>query len=196
MHPCELCPDCRVLRTPRSKHCAICNRCVERFDHHCPWINSCVGIKNHNSFLVFIISLIVVLILIIASSIVTLLDECHPEIEPNGTEENQCVMHDICLGCKIIWLRCVVLAFTVLVSLFFGAPSSALCVIHIKNYSKGLTTNERYAKKTRTPSMGSSSNSDETTSLVSLEDDGRGDRVGKPAKRGCFYNCHKMCFKK
>jgi len=51
LNPADLCPDCRVIRTPRSRHCAICNRCVERFDHHCPWINNCVGAKNHNHFI-------------------------------------------------------------------------------------------------------------------------------------------------
>ena len=78
VHPCEMCPDCRVIRTSRSKHCAICNMCVERFDHHCPWINNCVGIGNHNAFIVFITTLLLILLLIVASSVFTLIDECHP----------------------------------------------------------------------------------------------------------------------
>ena len=41
--PVMLCPDCEVVRTEYSRHCSICNKCVERFDHHCPWINNCVG---------------------------------------------------------------------------------------------------------------------------------------------------------
>ena len=53
--PVQCCPDCEVVRTPRSRHCAICNRCVERFDHHCPWINNCVGVGNHLIFITFLV---------------------------------------------------------------------------------------------------------------------------------------------
>ena len=53
--PIQLCPDCLIVRTPRSKHCAVCNRCVERFDHHCPWINNCVGRQNFCMFFLFIV---------------------------------------------------------------------------------------------------------------------------------------------
>ncbi|XP_035610668.1 palmitoyltransferase ZDHHC23-B-like isoform X3 [Oncorhynchus keta] len=45
------CSVCRVLRPPRAGHCRICNICVLRLDHHCVWINSCVGQSNHRSFL-------------------------------------------------------------------------------------------------------------------------------------------------
>ena len=49
-----LCPDCRCIRTPRSRHCHLCNRCVDTFDHHCPWINNCVGSGNHVAFCCFL----------------------------------------------------------------------------------------------------------------------------------------------
>jgi len=51
----SICPDCESLRTPRSRHCNLCGRCVDRFDHHCPWVNNCVGRTNFRSFYAFLI---------------------------------------------------------------------------------------------------------------------------------------------
>ncbi|XP_014051671.2 palmitoyltransferase ZDHHC23-A isoform X2 [Salmo salar] len=45
------CPLCKVVRPPRAGHCRICGGCVQRLDHHCIWINSCVGKANHRNFL-------------------------------------------------------------------------------------------------------------------------------------------------
>ena len=59
--PVLLCADCEVVRTDRSRHCSICQKCVERFDHHCPWINNCVGIDNHGVFMGFLISMLTLL---------------------------------------------------------------------------------------------------------------------------------------
>jgi palmitoyltransferase len=53
--PNHLCPECEIIRTERSRHCNICNKCVERFDHHCPWINNCVGINNHGYFYLYLV---------------------------------------------------------------------------------------------------------------------------------------------
>ena len=53
--PTTLCFECRILRTPRSRHCYLCNHCIDIYDHHCPWINNCVGSNNFKVFFAFIV---------------------------------------------------------------------------------------------------------------------------------------------
>ncbi|CAI9293419.1 unnamed protein product [Lactuca saligna] len=51
----QLCATCKIVRPLRAKHCSTCERCVEQFDHHCPWVSNCVGKKNKWDFLVFLV---------------------------------------------------------------------------------------------------------------------------------------------
>ena len=41
------CYYCQVRVHPTSKHCRACNKCVVGFDHHCIWLNNCVGERNY-----------------------------------------------------------------------------------------------------------------------------------------------------
>jgi len=42
---------CLVKKVPRSKHCVVCNKCTLKFDHHCSWINACIGQSNMKYFM-------------------------------------------------------------------------------------------------------------------------------------------------
>ena len=43
----RMCRRCQAFKPPRAHHCSICKRCIIKMDHHCPWVNNCVGIGNH-----------------------------------------------------------------------------------------------------------------------------------------------------
>jgi hypothetical protein len=54
----SFCNRCDLPRPERCHHCIMCGRCVLKMDHHCPWINACVGYHNQRYFAAFLLYLL------------------------------------------------------------------------------------------------------------------------------------------
>lgn len=52
----KICKSCNIIRNLRVFHCKHCGLCVLRHDHHCIWLSNCIGVYNHQKFLVLVFS--------------------------------------------------------------------------------------------------------------------------------------------
>lgn len=51
--PVSICKNCIIPKPARTHHCSVCKSCILKMDHHCPWLNNCVGHFNHRYFFLF-----------------------------------------------------------------------------------------------------------------------------------------------
>ncbi|KAK2649740.1 hypothetical protein Ddye_017229 [Dipteronia dyeriana] len=76
----KYCRICKIFRPPRSCHCAVCDNCVEKFDHHCPWIGQCIALRNYRFYLAFVISALIFFMYIFTFSVLRI----HQRIEKDN----------------------------------------------------------------------------------------------------------------
>ena len=50
----SFCTVCHNNQPLRARHCAQCKECVAMFDHHCPFLGTCIGEKNRLLFFWFV----------------------------------------------------------------------------------------------------------------------------------------------
>ena len=51
------CTICKGPVSKNAKHCFQCNKCTQEFDHHCDFLNTCIGGKNYRYFFILIVCL-------------------------------------------------------------------------------------------------------------------------------------------
>ena len=59
----KYCKKCKQNKYARVHHCSLCNTCVLRFDHHCNWLHSCIGLHNYKYFYCFIVYALIIVCL-------------------------------------------------------------------------------------------------------------------------------------
>lgn len=129
----HFCIFCMARKPLRSKHCRRCKRCVSKHDHHCPWIDNCVGTNNFRHFVLYIFSMEIGVILFIRLVIAHLLSIPAPE-----NDKCNILSSSLCSYVKRD-------TFTVILTLWVGLQLiwvTMLCIVQIIQISRNQTTYE------------------------------------------------------
>ena len=70
----NICVKCRRVKEMNTKHCIACDICIDSFDHHCFFLNTCIYNKNKIYFKIFLFESLATVLLNLISSLVFFID--------------------------------------------------------------------------------------------------------------------------
>ena len=146
----KYCYKCFIQKTKTSKHCIICNKCYEDFDHHCYWINKCVAKKNYCLFLAFLIETFLYLLSLLILSIFGTIHVFNKEKEyvfrfkiwNDSFIYSDTVFSRLCIDDKKI-IHIIINPLMILFDLCFLIPEAILVVLHIHVYCNNYKEKKR-----------------------------------------------------
>ena len=136
IHINEYCPYCRVKKTNTVKHCHVCKKCISGFDHHCNWIDNCVGENNKKAFIIFVLITLVNLVFNIYICVTAL----------DNTKKNKTGDYYFMKNFEVIWNMRWIFNYTIsdliaimilIVSSFFFIPVFYVLWAQVKNLNPG-----------------------------------------------------------
>ncbi|KAM5560161.1 putative protein S-acyltransferase 16 [Rosa sericea] len=97
----RFCQKCSHYKPARAHHCRVCKRCVLRMDHHCIWINNCVGHANYKVFFVFVVYAVIACLYSLVLLLGSLANDFEKDEEQSADSFTTVYYHE---GVRAMWL--------------------------------------------------------------------------------------------